>query len=343
MFSGNKKVKRFVNYFVGPVLAIWLFYSLYQQIRTQQHLQQSIDLIKQAPFGAQAVKFWIIIMLVFVNWGLEARKWQVIVRLLQPLSFARALKGIFSGVAVSLNTPNRIGEYGGRILFIEEGNRLKAISLSIISGISQLIVTVLMGAIGLFWLLQVNKGAESIMGLSLFWIELLMYSSISTTAILLLMYLKLSYVTRIIESVPIFKKYTPYIAVIETFSYKILLRLFSLSFLRYLIFVLQYILLLQVLDVQMTIMQSFWTVAILFLVLAIVPSFAIADLGIRGKFSVALFSLYSSNVIGIIGITFGIWLLNLFLPALAGCVFILGARIYNEDKTMVKADINNQL
>ena len=52
-----------------------------------------------------------------------------------------------------------------------------------------------------------------------------------------------------------------------------------------------------------------------FLVLAIVPSFAIADLGIRGKFSTELLSLYSTNTLGIIGTTFGIWFINLFIPA----------------------------
>jgi hypothetical protein len=77
-------------------------------------------------------------------------------------------------------------------------------------------------------------------------------------------------------------------------------------------------------------MQGFWIISILFLVMAIVPSFAIADLGIRGKFSIALLTLYSSNTIGIIGTTFGIWFLNLFIPALTGSFLILATRIFRE-------------
>jgi hypothetical protein len=89
-------------------------------------------------------------------------------------------------------------------------------------------------------------------------------------------------------------------------------------------------LLLQVLSVEISWIQGFWIISILFLVLAIIPSFAIADLGIRGKFSTELLTLYSANTIGIIGTTFGIWFINLFIPALAGSILILGIKIFKE-------------
>ena len=76
--------------------------------------------------------------------------------------------------------------------------------------------------------------------------------------------------------------------------------------------------------------QGFWLITILYLVMAIVPSFAIADLGIRGKFSTELLSLYSANIVGILGTTFGIWFINLFIPALAGSFFIIRKRIFKE-------------
>ena len=104
----------------------------------------------------------------------------------------------------------------------------------------------------------------------------------------------------------------------------------SLSFFRYLVFIIQYILLLQVLHVEILWITGFWIISILFLVLAIVPSFAIADLGIRGKFSTGLLSFYSTNTVGIIGTTFGIWFINLFIPALIGSLLILGIKIFKD-------------
>ena len=327
----NRKLKIIIRYVVGPLLGVWLFYSLYQQIRNQPHLHESLTLIKEAPFGEAAWKFWLVIFLALVNWGIEARKWQVLLKPIQSIRYLRAYRSVLSGLALSLNTPNRMGEYGGRILYVKEGSRLKAISLSIAGSISQLIITLLLGCGGLIYLLYFqNSQFVYIMGLSLFWIKIMLFISSVVTAMLILFFFRLSWLIKLLEKIPLFVKYIEYFNVLEEFTAKLLLRLLSLSFFRYLVFVLQYILLLQVLKVEIFWFDCFWIISILFLVLAIVPSFAIADLGIRGKFSTELLSLYSLNTIGILGTTFGIWFINLFIPAFAGSILILGIKFFKE-------------
>jgi len=156
MFRLHKNIKILFNYILGPLLGAWLFYSLYKQVKGQPHLRDSIELIKLAPFGKQALKFWAVVILAFINWGIEARKWQLLVKSLQRISYFVAFKAVLSGVTLSLNTPNRIGEYGGRILYVKEGNRIKAISLSIAGSMSQLIVTLLRDAVD--WCLLFSPG-----------------------------------------------------------------------------------------------------------------------------------------------------------------------------------------
>jgi len=325
----NKNIKIIFKYILAPLLALWLFYSLYKQIITQPNLHQSLLLIKEAPFGPGAWKFWLILILALVNWGMEARKWQVLVKPLQKISFFRAYKSVLSGVALSLNTPNRMGEYGGRILYLKEGSRLKAISLSIAGSISQLIITLVLGSGGLmYWLYFQNEHSGPVMGLSVFWIKILLFISSSASAILILFFFRLSWLIILVDKIPAAGKFVKYINVLEGFTAKLLLRLLSLSFFRYLVFVVQYILMLQVLHVEIFWVDAFWIVSILFLVLAIVPTIAIADLGIRGKFSTELLSIYSGNTVGILGTTFGIWFINLFIPALAGSLFILGIKFF---------------
>ena len=328
MIRARKNIKIIFKYVLAPLLGAWLFYSLYKQIKGQPDLQQSLYLIKEAPFGPQAWKFWVVIALVFVNWGFEARKWQVLVKTLQPFRFLTAYKSVLSGVTLSLNTPNRIGEYGGRILYVREGNRIKAISLSIAGSISQLIVTLVMGCAGLVYIIYSNgsNAPQLIMGLPSFWINTLLFLSSCATVIVLLFYFRLSWLIKLVEKIPSASRVVQYISVLDDFNVKLLLMLLSLSFFRYVVFVIQYILLLQVLDVSILWVNGFGVISILFLVLAIVPSFAIADLGIRGKFSTELLSFYSKNTVGIIGTTFGIWFINLFIPALAGSVLILSIK-----------------
>ena len=327
----NRKLKIIIRYVVGPLLGAWLFYSLYQQIRGQPHLRDSLVLMKDAPFGKSSWKFWLVIMLALVNWGIEARKWQVLLKPLQSIRFLRAYRSVLSGLALSLNTPNRMGEYGGRILYVKEGSRLKAISLSIAGSISQLIITLALGCGGLVYLIYFsNLQTEYVMGLSLYWIKFLLLISSIITGFLILFFFRLSWLIKLLEKIPYSSRFTQYLNVLEQFTAKILLRLLSLSFFRYLVFVLQYILLLQLLHVEIFWFDCFWIISILFLVLAIVPSFAIADLGIRGKFSTALLSLYSANIVGILGTTFGIWCINLFIPAFAGSILILGIKFFKE-------------
>src|SRR6185312_2636683 len=281
----NRKLKIIIRYVVGPLLGAWLFYSLYQQIRGQPHLRDSLVLMKDAPFGKSSWKFWLVILLALVNWGIEARKWQVLLKPLQAIGFLRAYRSVLSGLALSLNTPNRMGEYGGRILYVKEGSRLKAISLSIAGSISQLIITLALGCGGLVYLIYFsNLQTEYVMGLSLYWIKFLLLISSIITGFLILFFFRLSWLIKLLEKIPYSSRFTQYLNVLEQFTAKILLRLLSLSFFRYLVFVLQYILLLQLLHVEIFWFDCFWIISILFLVLAIVPSFAIADLGIRGKF-----------------------------------------------------------
>ena len=331
MLHINKNIKIFFNYFLGPLLGAWLFYSLYQQIKNQPHLDESIALIKNMPFGKDAWKFWSVIIMAFANWGLEAKKWQLMMYDLQPMKYLTAFKSVLSGVTFSLNTPNRIGEYGGRILYVNEGKRLKAISLSIAGSMCQLAITLFLGCGGLTYIIYfTHTGQSNIMGLSFFWIRTLLFCSACATVIIFIFLFKLSIIIRFIERIPAMSRFARYISVLDNFTSQLLIKLLLLSLVRYIVFVLQYLFLLQVLQVETTFTQAFWIITILFLVMAVVPSIALADLGIRGKFSTALFGLYSSNVIGILTASFGIWFINLFIPALCGSFFIMSKKFFKE-------------
>ncbi len=325
----NKSIKILLKWFVGPLLAVWLFYSLYQQVKEQPDIDTSIAIIKTLPFGAGAWKFWMVIVFVFVNWGLEARKWQLLLKVLQPVSFFTAFKSVLCGVTFSLNTPNRMGEYAGRILFIDDGKRIKAITLSIAGGMAQLIITMLMGCFGLIYLLSHSDASATSLGIAVFWLRIFLSGSILGTLIFIFFFFRMNWLIRLLEKLPYADRFAKYINVLETFDAKILLRLLSISFFRYVVFVLQYIFMLQLLQVEQNVWTGLWIITVMFWILAIIPSFAIADLGIRGTVAKTLFS-YSSNTIGILTATFGIWFVNLFIPALIGSLLILGIKIKKE-------------
>ncbi|NOT92779.1 lysylphosphatidylglycerol synthase domain-containing protein [Ferruginibacter sp.] len=324
----NKSIKILINYFLGPVLLIVLCYSLYRQLLQQNDLEQRWQQIK---YSWQSWKFVVVIFLMLFNWGIEARKWQLLVSHVQQFSFIQAFKSVLAGCSITMLTPNRIGEYGGRILFLKEENRIKAISLNIASSISQLLVTMVMGCAGLIFLrFFSHNNSNALSVLPDFWGNVLIYFSITGTVLLFLFYIRLAWLVRLIEKIPAFTKAIKHITVLDEFSASQLLKILSLSLLRYLIFVLQYILLLQVMEVNIAWGLSFWLISVFYLVMAVAPTIGFLELPLRAKAIMELMKLYSTNTLGIETAALAIWLINLVIPALIGSLLILGIKIVKE-------------
>jgi Lysylphosphatidylglycerol synthase TM region len=323
----NKNIKLFLNYFLGPVLFVWVCYSVWKQISNQPDLEKHLHNIYTASTGKEAWKLLAVILLMFVNWGIEARKWQVLLSGLHRISFLQSFKAILSGVAFSLNTPNRIGEYGGRVLFIPAENRIRAISLTIAGSFSQLLVTLSLGAAGLFFLSDEFARTEIFNALRI-WMTVLKTLVIFAVVIGFVIYFRLSWLIRGVEKLPGLERLVKHIAVLEGMNVTILLRVLTLSLTRFMVFIIQYVLMLQLMQVEVSWWQGFWSVSVLFLLLATIPTIALLELGLRWEYSIVLFSLFSSNIVGMYAAATGIWLINLVMPAMAGSLFLLGIRIY---------------
>ncbi len=323
----NKSIKIILNYFLGPALFIWVGLSVYKQICLQPDIRGQLVGIRNAATGSEAWKLWTVFLLMFVNWGLEARKWQVMLFKLDRMSFFRSFRAILSGVAFSMNTPNRIGEYGGRVLFVAPEKRFRAVSLTAAGSFSQLIVTICMGAVGLFFIAD-KVAASSGMEHVRIWLTALKIGMIFLAIGVLVFYFRMNWLIAAISRIPFAGRILKHIEVIREMDPSILLRGLSISLFRFLVFIIQYNLMLQLMDVELGWWQGFWTVSVLFLLLAAVPTIALLELGLRWEYSIVLFSLFSTNSVGMYAAATGIWVINLVIPALTGSMFMLSFRLF---------------
>ena len=321
--SKSGKYRFFINYILGPLLFAWLSWSIYRQISQQPGLSAAWQRIK-ASVGSPLIWNGVaIVVLMWVNWGLEALKWKLSVKPVQEISFGKALQAILSGVSFSVSTPNRIGEYLGRVLYMNEGNRLKTISITIVGSISQLIITLLAGLIGLVFLRQEILDRQL---MSAIWMNVVVYGVLTVLTGLLLFYFRLSWLIRWLDRIPGMKRFTYLVEALENFHPGLLLRLLLLSLLRFGVFILQYWLCFQLFDVQLNVSQTLWTISVAFLVMAVIPTIAIAELAQRGKVVIAITGIYSANELGMTFATAGIWFINLIVPAIIGSLLILRMR-----------------
>ncbi len=308
---------------------MWLIITIYHQVSNQKNFNESWNQIVLSLTVAQSWKFYLVIFLMLFNWGLEARKWQLLIKPIEVVSFFTAYKAVLSGLALSLNIPNRLGEYIGRMAFMNEGNRLRSIALTIVGSISQVIITLVAGIIGLIYMRYfILDSTHHLEGLSVLWLNGLLYAISTSTVIIILIYYRISFLIKVFEKIPFVHKYVFFIKNLENFHWKELTNILFLSGLRYLVFVIQYLLLLQVFNVHIETINAVSAISVLFLVLAIIPTIPIAELGVRGEAGIQLFGLLSVNKIGIIATAAGIWVINLILPALAGSLFILSIKFF---------------
>ncbi len=318
-----------LNYVIGPLLFIVLCFVIYNKIKDQANLQQTWDTMQQSITGGNK---WLVVALfglMLLNWGIEARKWQILVTPVQHVNYFTAWKAVLSGLALSLFLPNGIGDYFGRIAYMNEGNRLKSVALTIVGSMAQLIITLVGGFIGLIWLKNNGwKETPQLQGLSVFWINSIVSMIGMGILLMLFIYFKLSWLTVLVEKIPFVQKYKWLIEHLETFHRRELTRILFLSFIRYCIFIVQYLLALHIFNVQLSWTNAACTTSVLFLVIAILPTIPLADIGIRSEAGRQLFGLLSANTLGIIVTTAGIWFINLIIPAVAGSLFILSIKLF---------------
>ena len=334
----KRSIRIFISYFLGPILFVWVSYSIYHQVQQQPDLEKSWQHILQSFSSGMIWNLAAVVLLMLLNWSIETVKWKLAVQKIQRVDFFTAFRAVLSGVSFSVTTPNRVGEYLGRVLYMDEGNRMKAISLTITGSISQLIVTLLMGFTGLVILRSPIENSQMI---SSFWMEVMLYGVFTATVILTLFYFRLSWLVKWIDRLPGAKKYAWLIETLEDFNATLLLQLLSLSALRFFVFIIQYYLLFRLFDVEVSLWNCWSAVSVSFLVMAIIPTIALfTDLGLRGTVSLKLLGLFNGNSLGIGLTAMSIWFINLIIPALAGSLLILGIKRIFKNKNGAVDDLN---
>jgi len=319
----NKNIKIFINYFLGPLLFIWLAWSLYREIKNQPHLKSAWQHILQSFHSPLLWNLVAAIILMIINWSIEAIKWRLSIKEIQKVSFLKAFKAVLSGVSFSVSTPNRIGEYLGRLLYMNEGNRLKTISITIVGNLSQLIITLITGCIGIIVLFPKIGGTQIISSIG---VKVILYGVIAVLLVLTLFYFRLPLLIKWIDRLPGSRRYAYLVNALEDFNATVLLQLLSLSAARFIVFIVQYYLLFRLFDVSVSWWQVFWTMSVSFLILAIIPTIALIELFQRKMVVTTLVGVYSANELGITFTTAGIWFINLIVPAIIGSLLILSIK-----------------
>ena len=319
----NKNIKLFFKATIGISLFLWMSYTLYNQIKHQPNLQNTIhDLFVE--WNTSKILFLsLVFILMIVNWTIEAQKWRLLLVGTEKFSLWKSFQSVLTGVAVSVITPNRIGEYMGRILYLRNVHKIQGITVTIIGSFAQLIVTGFLGLVGLlYYIMNVQQST---------WLTILFVSSILLCVVLTYIYFHLHKLLDWTEGITFFRKIRIYLEIVKRFNQQQLIKILLISTARYLVYTIQFILLLKLFLVEINFITLLFTVWLIFWSMAILPTIAIAEIGIRGETALFFLAPLSTNHLGIVSSTLMLWLINLIIPSLLGCLFVYKMKLYEDE------------
>jgi len=313
----NKSTKIRLNYLLGALLSLALLWGIGQQVYHQFRKEGLQAWQHTGPMGYMIC----CLLLLPLNIGLETRKWQLLAGMAQPVRFIEALKSVLTGIAFSLVTPNRIGEYPGRILAMKQKNTPRLISVSILGAFAQLIALFSFGIAGLIYYNVRFPGT---------WPLIALCATLLAVLFVLLLYIQFNRWSGWLEHIRWMRAFRTYTALLKRFDISGKARIIALSLLRFGVFTGQYYLLLRWFNISLPLVDGYLLAALFFWAMAVIPTISLAEAGVRMRVSMFLFGAYSGNTIGILSATLGLWCINLVLPALAGSLLLARVRFLKD-------------
>ncbi len=323
--TSNKKILSIsikIGLFV--ILGWLLYYQLFIEHNLydlQSQFQQSIRIQGNWIFAAIAI------LLVPVNWLLESIKWRSLVTNFQRFRLRDAVFSVLSGISMAIITPSRIGEYGGRLVGIESANKPKALLANLISSLSQNIINIGVGLCMSLLFLRQYMEIDKVVFLSL------LFVSLAIISILTIAYFRIDLIGGLLAYLPqhkIIRKVRSSISSFSKLDSIFLIKILAISFFRYSVYVSQYVLLIYFFGVTDQIWTATMGVCTIFFLQSNLPLPPILSVLARGEMAIFLWSIFTSNVIGIIAATFSLWLINLVIPAILGAMVISQTRLFKE-------------
>jgi hypothetical protein len=256
----------------------------------------------------------LVILLMPVNWSLEAVKWKLLLKHSAHVTIGDSLRSVLGGLSIGFATPARVGEFAGRVMFLHRGERVDGIYLSAIGGLAQSIVTFFTA---LFMLRFYSGNANAF------------FSAYSYVAFALLALIMIAiYIS--FEQVAVWLKKSKWhisdyvIDETKTPHRNDKWLVFLTSILRYGVYVLQYYLLMRFIGIDADVFEMVAAISLILFLQSVSPLIPLTDMTVRGGIALLVLDNYGSSMtMGIFMVPVMLWVINLLIPAIIGYFYIL--------------------
>ena len=250
-----------------------------------------------------------------LNWIVEAVKWRVLTAHLQPFSLWQALRSVLAGLAVSMLTPNRVGDFAGRIAFLNPGNRTAGAMSAFVGGYAQMLAIAVLGVVA-FALKPVLPDFLSVaaehypLSMSVLLVFIIVLTGFYFAARLMAARFKFS----------LWQWFEKFVGAAGRHTNRQLAVALFLSLCRSVVFILQLQLMLQSFGVRLELFDAFCSIALMYCFVSVIPTFALAEWGVRGSMALLFIVPLGGQPTQIVTASVALWIINVAVPAAAGAV-----------------------
>lgn len=314
--STENKLARW-SWVLKLLIASVAFSFIYWQVVRREGLSTLLSVAREAwSEPHNRVLLSAVVVGMWLNWGIEALKWKLVLRPLERVSMLKAMEAVFSGLSVSFFTPNRVGEYAGRVFHLERADRAQAVLATILENVSQLVVTLFFGGFALAY------GVQDLITTQSYLMSSLRILSVVGACFLVLAFVYSGVLQAMFVRLRMSGRWLRVTGILERYTRAQMIELLLLSALRYFVFTGQFFLLLHVFGAPLPYDVAILRIALTYLAMSIIPSIALTELGIRGALAAWVFQPVTEQVSGVLLATSALWVINLVLPALLGLLFV---------------------
>ncbi|RWY46285.1 lysylphosphatidylglycerol synthase domain-containing protein [Mucilaginibacter gilvus] len=316
--------KKILSYLLKATILVLAFYFIYHKfLKKNTDLKQFEDLITRISRQQVVITLSAVVLLMLVNWLLESFKWQYLSKRLANISVWVAIEAVFCGLTWAIFTPNRIGEFGGRVMFLPNRKRIHGVFAMAVGAFAQNVITNVAGVLASLWFIY------SFLNLNTWLFLCITVLSLAFLVLLLVVYFNIKWLVSLLDKIRFLKKYHRFFDIMGRYESHELTVVIGYSLARFVVFSVQYYLVIHLLLPTLPLLPMMLTVVVFVFIQSALPSLDLLDIGVRSFTAMHLFLYITNQQIAIIAAVSSIWLINLIIPAIMGSVFVLKLKFFD--------------
>jgi Lysylphosphatidylglycerol synthase TM region len=315
--------RKIFSYLLKATILVLAGLFIYHRVNNNKNLREFETLVSHISPGQVMVTMSSVLVLMVVNWVLESLKWRFLARKLVNISAWQAIEAVFCGLTWAVFTPNRIGEYGGRVMFLPNRKRIYGVFVMAVGSFGQNVITNITGLLASLWFIYYFLNVN-------IWLYLCISAlTLAFLALLIVFYFNIGWLVIWLDRIPLLNKYRRFFNIMGRYTASELMTVMAYSLARFFVFSFQYYLVIHLLLPDLPFFEMMMTVIVFIFIQSALPSLDLLDIGVRSFTAAHLFLYITNQQLAIIAAVSSIWLVNLIIPAILGSVFVLKLKFFD--------------